>query len=143
MTTEKKGRGAGPRPNRKKQKKQLSVRLDEDLLKVTVVRAEAEGLRVIDAIEDGLWLWCQRRPPTEAIRQVRFLATVLPLELQRLTLAFWDFYHDPKLTPREAMMRDFLIDLFRGQITRPEYGQGLQILSGEAAKEKEEGAASL
>src|SRR5215831_371926 len=92
----KRGRGAGPRPNRQKLKKQITVRLDEDLLKAALARAEAEQLRLTDAIEDGLWLWIQRRPPAETAKQLRFLCNVAPLDLQRLTLTFWDIYNCSK-----------------------------------------------
>jgi hypothetical protein len=134
----KKGRGAGPRPNRQKQKKQITVRLNEDLLRAALAAAESDGLRLTDAIEDGLWLWIQRKRPPELFRQVRLLANALPLDLQRLTLSFWAFCCQPSPSAYEEMTRKYLENLLQAFAKHPTYEEGLhaiqhQVLPGENA----------
>ena len=128
----KKGRGAGPRPNRQKQKKQITVRLNEDLLRAALAAAESDGLRLTDAIEDGLWLWIQRKRPSELFRQVRLLANGLPLDLQRLTLSFWAFCSQPSPSGYEEMTRKYLENLLQAFAKHPGYEDGLRAIQHQA-----------
>ena len=81
------------RPKRKyrraRLKKQVTVRIDENLIKAAQVRLEAEGLRFTDAVEEGLWLWVQQKHRTGASLRGRFLWSKIPLETRELTLDLW------------------------------------------------------
>jgi len=120
----------GRRPNRQKLKKQITVRIDEDLLKAAMVRADSENLRLTDALESGLWLYLQQKAPSEQVRQVRFLCNLLPLRLQRLTLSFWSFIGGGPRTGLEELYRQQLDTFLYGFRDDPSYEQGLHQLRG-------------
>lgn len=117
------------RPNRQKLKKQITVRIDEDLLKAALVRAESQDLRLTDAIEDGLWLWLQS-PPKVHILRGRFLWNVIPLKLQRLTYGFWGYFLDSGLSATEQILRNYLETTFWSFYESPKCMQNLEQLGG-------------
>lgn len=117
-------------------KKQFTVRIDEDLSLAVRARAEAEGLCLTDAMEEGLWLWLQRGQKPEMVMRGRFLWSVIPLRLQRLTLSFWAFVSDEQTTPVQKVMRRFIEDLLWAYREDPHYAERLKILAeGRAPKE--------
>ena len=98
----------GTRPNRRRLKKQVTVRIDEDLLKAAIARAEDEGLRMTDAIESGLWLWLQRRKEQEHVLRGRFLWNVMPMDLQQALLGVASFLGEPWESPAKEDLRKYI-----------------------------------
>lgn len=79
------------RPNRKAQKTQVTIRIDTELLGEATGHAKNQGLRLTDALEQGLLLWLTRGSDAPLPRQVRLLAQFLPLALQRETMRYWGY----------------------------------------------------
>jgi hypothetical protein len=145
---EKKGNGPVakkryPRPTRQKFKKQITVRIDENLLEAAIAEAGTRNLRLTDAIEDGLWLYLKRKPPAE-VRQLRFLCSVLPLRLQRLTVSFWSFMSGPRKGIAEVAFQqqlEFLLTRFREDAENAEsYAEGLRRLEASSSAAGDEAA---
>lgn len=123
--------------SRERTKKQFTVRIDEELSRAVIARAEGEGLRLTDAMEAGLWLWLQRKHEPETIMRGRFLWNVIPMRLQRLTLRFWAFVFDEQTNQVEEAMRQFIDHAIWVYGEDPHYAERLKILA--EAREPERG----
>jgi hypothetical protein len=113
---------------RQKLKKQVTVRIDEDICKSVLAQAESEGLRLTDAIEEGLWLWLQRKRRKGVALRGRFLWNIIPLDLQKLTLSFWSFWSAERGRPIDDAYRKGISDFLWAFRDDPEYTPGLEKL---------------
>jgi hypothetical protein len=102
------------RPRHQKAKKQVTVRVDQDLLKKALRRAKREGLRLTDVVEQGLVVWTEgpRKSPTSV--RLRFLCNHLPQHLEEQTLAFLAFYAYPRMNLVEEEYRKSLDRILLG-----------------------------
>jgi hypothetical protein len=126
---------------RQRLKKQYTVRIDEDLSKAVIVRAQAEGLRLTDAMEEGLWLWLQRKQVSHTALRGRFLWNVIPLRLQRLTLGFWGYISQPRSSATEEIFRKTVEEMMWSFRQDPECAARLEQLGSlPQPEDAEEGA---
>jgi len=116
--------------HRQKFKKQVTVRIDEDLLEIALRRAEHEGLRLTDAVEQSLWDWVKTKYEVGAVRQGRFLWNVIPLDLHELTLSFWAYMSEPCPDPGVEIYRRAYEDVLRAFRKDPECDARLKRLAG-------------
>jgi len=114
------------RPNRKQTRSQVTVRIDQNLLKALRARAEGEGLRITDAIEAGAWLWLQRERESETVVLGRALWNEVGLRLQELTVPFWVYVHQPRGESAEEIMRKAFIECLEMLKARPDYQHELR-----------------
>jgi hypothetical protein len=101
-------------------KQQITVRVDKRLLGLVAKRVANQGLALTDAVEEGMRLYVEQEL-AEPLRRLRFLAHVMPLALQQMTLAMIAFLTAPgedfDLMEREtrAMFRYWLPRYFRDE----------------------------
>jgi hypothetical protein len=126
---------------RERLKKQFTVRIDEDLSKAVITRAEGEGLHLTDAMEAGLWMWLQRKHDSELVMRGRFLWSVLPMRMQRLTMSFWAFLYEEFPSPPEEVLRKMMDDALWGFRDDPRYAQRLKKMTAGLRPADEEGHA--
>jgi hypothetical protein len=113
---------------RQRFKKQFTVRIDEELSKAVIARAEFEGMRLTDAMEEGLWLWVQKKHVTGLAMRGRFLWSVIPLELQKLVEASMVYLSRPKRSAVEEVFRKYWRDILTAYRDDPDYQTGLKEL---------------
>jgi uncharacterized protein (DUF4415 family) len=79
------------RPRRQKAKKQITVRIDQNVLDIALAVAADENLRLTDLVEEGLVLRLKSRRKSANAMRLRFLCNNLPqyLELQTMTFLAW------------------------------------------------------
>jgi hypothetical protein len=131
--------------NRQKQRRQCTVRLDENLVKALVAVAEADGLRLTDALEEGAWMWLQRKKPSKEVVRLRFLCNVLSVRMQRLTEAFLAYIDQPRPRHHDEVSRRVIEEMltayredpgsdFQGNLERlakgPESPEPIEPISG-------------
>lgn len=75
-------------------KKQITVRVDKKLLQAAIQSAENKGLKLAQAVEEGLALYLRERPSAETL-EGRRLYNRLSLRVQRLTEALWSYLSCP------------------------------------------------
>jgi hypothetical protein len=92
-------------------KKQVSVRIDKQVLQTAKQRAAKQGMDLTDAIEQGLWLYLGEER-AEATTQLRFLVTALPLATQKRLLTAAEFMISKELSPVEQHIRSYLTQVF-------------------------------
>jgi|SRR5215831_13329247 len=126
------------RQRTEKPRKQITIRLDEDLLKLAERMADGEGVRVTELIERGLLDYMQARQPGETVRRGRFLWTVLPVHQQRVVTSFMAFVSRPRDTPSGEYFRHVLEDFCMKYHETPEYQADLEWL-GRSRKPGAEG----
>jgi hypothetical protein len=97
----------GRRPNRQQTKEQITVRMDRDLLGYLRARAEDDGLRLTDELENAVSIYLKTRRASEFVLRGRFLWQHLPLRLQKLTMSFWGFITDPREDAVEVLRKFF------------------------------------
>jgi hypothetical protein len=91
---------------RKREKEQLSVRLDAATLRLAKAFAQDRSLKITDVIEHGVLLEVtQGLKEIPITTQARFFLQHVPAELQRLTLSFWSFLRIPEAELSEIEWR--------------------------------------
>jgi hypothetical protein len=113
---------------RQRFKKQYTVRIDEELSKAVIAQAEFEGLRLTDAMEEGLWLWIQRKRKSGLALRGRFLWSVIPLDLQKLVESSMEYLSRPRKTAVEEVFRKYWRDVLAANREEPDYQEGLRAL---------------
>ena len=102
------GRQKRPRPTTKKQ---VTVRIDEQLLETVRQRASRQGMDLTSAVEEGLWLYLGEER-AEATIQLRFLVSALPLATQKRLLSAAQYMISKELAPHEERLRAFMSQIF-------------------------------
>jgi uncharacterized protein (DUF4415 family) len=97
-----------PRPTTKKQ---ITVRIDKQLLQTVKQRAAKQRMDLTDAVEQGLWLYLGEES-AEATRQLRFLVNALPLGIQKRLLTTAQYMISKELSPFEQRLRTYLVEVF-------------------------------
>jgi hypothetical protein len=92
-------------------KKQVTVRIDEQVLQTARQRASKQGMDLTDAVEQGLWLYLGEER-AEATKQLRFLVSALPLAVQKRLLTAAQYMISKELAPHEERLRTFMIQIF-------------------------------
>jgi hypothetical protein len=92
-------------------KKQVTVRIDEQVLQTAKQRASKQGMDLTDAVEQGLWLYLGEER-AEATKQLRFLVSALPLATQKRLLSAAEYMISKELSPFEDRLRTYLIQVF-------------------------------
>ena len=133
------GPGKGvPHPTRERLRKQVTIRLDEDLLKIAQRIADDEGVRITELMERGLLDYMQRKKPGETPHRGRFLWTVMPLRLQRVVLGFMAYVSRPREGAAEEYFRNMMEEFCWKYRDTPEYQADLKRLGELTAPPQEE-----
>jgi hypothetical protein len=119
-------------------KQQVTVRIDKDLMQAVLARAEVEGLRLTDAVEDGLWLWIKKKHSSGLAVRGRFLWSIIPLDLQKLVESSMVYLSRPKRSAVEEVFRKYWRDILTAYREDPDYQQGLKELGELPATEAPE-----
>ena len=108
-----------PRPNRKKTKRQITARIDEELMKIVDAQDEST-MTLTDIIEEGLYWWIQNKSAQrQAMVRDRFVWKAMPQELRKLTMAFWVFWGVRGLTEGEESIRRMIMQMVELYIDQP------------------------
>jgi len=137
------------RPLRRRYKKQVTVRMDENLFEVAQTFATQVGWSLTDVVEQGVWQWLkQNQQGKDRAMSGRLLWESLPPEMQLDTYAFWSFcFGSRKLgLYDESVRRMILLKLREWRETSVDYVPSLRALGIEPPPDQaaptSEGAAS-
>lgn len=127
---------------RRKLKIQTTVRVEENLLKLSQKRAEKKHRTVTDLIEEGLWFGILRDADVEVDDEIirdQSLHPIIPKHIRKLTLPFWAYMLTRSSnSTRNAFCRMITSELLTFEQEDPLYQAKVQELA-EAVKAHLEG----
>jgi len=118
------------RPNRVRHTKQVTVRIDEILLKAANQLGTETNRKLTEVVEDALWDHVRHdRTPHEEL-QLRFLVRHAPHDLKSLLLnAMALYYWKGEMTPFQNEIRKIWLNIFAKDVpTIPGYEESLRAL---------------
>jgi adenosyl cobinamide kinase/adenosyl cobinamide phosphate guanylyltransferase len=100
----------------KKEKEQITVRIDKDLLDRVNAQIQQDNFRLTDLVEEGLFLALKQRDEnmSQLTKQVRFMVANLTKVQQQQLRWYLTFSVLPdlgeELSPPEALLRNFFLE---------------------------------